>query len=133
MVAGGDSPHARWSTTTTICYLGELSDSAQARWQKTIEAFNEQGESTQLKLFPNDGELPEDPNVARVLVKKGHVERTRRFGDCYLGLELGKRLGLQEFFDQALRTIETWRCAPGAKDGQPVPTAVTLEINFRMY
>jgi transposase len=92
-----DGPRQR-----TICYLGELNDSAQARWQKTIEAFNEQGESTQLKLFPNDAELPDDPSVARVLVKKVRVERPRRFGDCYLGLELWKRLGLQEFFAQHL-------------------------------
>ena len=92
-----DGPRQR-----TICYLGELNDSAQARWQKTIEAFNEQGESTQLKLFPNDAELPNDPSVARVLVKKVRVERTRRFGDCYLGLELWKRLGLEEFFAQHL-------------------------------
>ena len=92
-----DGPRQR-----TVCYLGELNDSAQARWQKTIEAFNEQGESTQLKLFPNGAELPDDPSVARVLVKKVRVERTRRFGDCYLGLELWKRLGLQEFFAQHL-------------------------------
>src|SRR6202521_791578 len=92
-----DGPRQR-----TICYLGELNDSAQARWQKTIEAFNEQGESTQLKLFPNDAELPDDPSVARVLVKKVRVERPRRFGDCYLGLELWKRLGLEEFFAQHL-------------------------------
>ena len=92
-----DGPRQR-----TICYLGELNDSAQARWQKTIEAFNEQGESTQLKLFPNDAAFPDDPSVARVLVKKVRVERTRRFGDCYLGLELWKRLGLQEFFAQHL-------------------------------
>jgi len=92
-----DGPRQR-----TICYLGELNDSAQGRWQKTIEAFNEQGESTQLKLFPNDAELPDDPSVARVLVKKVRIERTRRFGDCYLGLELWKRLGLEEFFAQHL-------------------------------
>src|SRR5260370_16044409 len=65
-----DGPRQR-----TICYLGELNDSAQARWQKTIEAFNEQGESTQLKLFPNDAELPDDPSVARVLVKKDTGDR----------------------------------------------------------
>ena len=27
----------------TLCYLGELNGSAQARWLKTIEVFNEQG------------------------------------------------------------------------------------------
>ena len=88
-----DGPRQR-----TICYLGELNGSAQARWQKTIEVFNEQGEHTQLKLFPNDAELPDDPSVARILVKKVRVERTRRFGDCYLGLELWRRLELEEFF-----------------------------------
>ena len=33
-----------------------------------------------------------------MLVKKVRVERTRRFGDCYLGLELWKRLQLDDFF-----------------------------------
>ena len=35
----------------TLCYLGELNGSAQARWLKTVEVFNEQGEREQLKLF----------------------------------------------------------------------------------
>jgi hypothetical protein len=42
----------------TLCYLGELNSSAQARWLKTIEVFNEQGESQQLKLFPSEVEPP---------------------------------------------------------------------------
>jgi transposase len=67
-----------------------------------VEVFNEHGQSTQLKLFPSDVEAPDDPNVARVLVKQVRVERTRRFGDCYLGLDLWKRLGLDEFFAQHL-------------------------------
>ena len=88
-----DGPRQR-----TLCYLGELNGSAHARWQKTIEVFNEHGESAQLKLFSCEAEVPDDPNVARVLVKKVRVERTRRFGDCYVGLELWKQLGLAEFF-----------------------------------
>jgi len=96
-VRTADGPRQR-----TLCYLGELNSSAHARWQKNVEVFNEQGESTQLKLFPSEVEAPDDPNVARVLVKKVRVERTRRFGDCYLGLELWKRLGLEEFFAQHL-------------------------------
>jgi transposase len=96
-VRTADGPRQR-----TLCYLGELNGSAHARWQKTVEVFNEQGESTQLKLFPSEAAAPDDPNVARVLVKKVRVQRTRRFGDCYLGLELWKRLGLDEFFAQHL-------------------------------
>jgi len=92
-----DGPRQR-----TLCYLGELNGSAHARWQKTVEVFNEQGETTQLKLFPSETEASDEPNVARVLVKKIRVERTRRFGDSYLGLELWKQLGLAEFLARHL-------------------------------
>src|SRR6202158_3851299 len=69
----------------TLCYLGELNGSAQARWLKTIEVFNEQGEAQQLKLFPAHVEPPpDDPQVARVLLNKVRLERTRQFGACSL-------------------------------------------------
>lgn len=96
-VRTADGPRQR-----TICYLGELNGSTQARWQKTVEAFNEQGQSTQLKLFPSEADVPDDPEIARVLLKKVRVESTRHFGDCYLGLELWRRLGLEEFLARHL-------------------------------
>ncbi|HUH62740.1 MAG TPA: IS1634 family transposase [Terracidiphilus sp.] len=87
----------------TLCYLGELNSSAQARWLKTVEVFNEQGEAQQLKLFPSHVETPtDDPQVARVLLNKVRLERTRQFGACWLGLELWKRLELDRFFEAAL-------------------------------
>jgi transposase len=87
----------------TLCYLGELNGSAQARWLKTIEVFNEQGEAQQLKLFPSHVQPPsDDAQVARVLLNKVRLERTRQFGACYLGLELWKRLELDHFFRAAL-------------------------------
>src|SRR5215469_5495892 len=87
----------------TLCYLGELNSSVHARWLKSIEVFNEQGEAQQLKLFPSHVEVPEDdPEVARVLVNRVRLERTRQFGACFLGWELWKRLGLDEFFEQAV-------------------------------
>jgi hypothetical protein len=87
----------------TLCYLGELNSSAQGRWLKTVEVFNAQGEREQLKLFPSHLEPPaDDPQVARVLVKKVRLERVREFGACYLGLELWKRLELDRFWAQAL-------------------------------
>jgi hypothetical protein len=83
----------------TLCYLGELNGSAQSRWLKTIEVFNEQGESRQLKLFPSEVAPPEDDQqVAQVLVDRVRLERTRRFGECFLGLELWRRLELDRFF-----------------------------------
>lgn len=104
--------HRYWSLVETVrtpdgprqrrlCYLGELNDSAQARWLKTVEIFNAQGEAEQLKLFPSDVEPPpDDPQVARVLLNKVRLERTRQFGACWLGLELWKRLALDRFFEQ---------------------------------
>ncbi len=86
----------------TLCYLGELNSSAQARWLRTVEVFNDQGEAQQLKLFPSHVALPaDDPQVARVLLNQVRLERTRQFGACFLGLELWKRLQLDRFFEQA--------------------------------
>ncbi len=67
-----------------LCYLGELNSSTQARWLKTVEVFNQAGrDRKQLKLFPSDIEPPvDDPQVARVLVNKVRLERTRQFGAC---------------------------------------------------
>ncbi len=93
-----DGPRQR-----TLCYLGELNGSSQARWLKTIEVFNEEGEAEQLKLFPSQVEAPaDDPQVARVLVNRVRLERTRQFGACFLGWELWKQLGLDGFFEQAV-------------------------------
>jgi transposase len=97
-VRTSDGPRQR-----TLCHLGELNGSDQARWLRTVEVFNEQGEAQQLKLFPSNVEAPaDDPQVARVLVNRVRLERTRQFGACYLGLELWKRLELDRFFEQAI-------------------------------
>src|SRR3984885_2965880 len=120
-----DGPQQR-----TLCHLGELNGSDQARWLRTVEVFNEQGEAQQLKLFPSQAEPPaDDPQVARVLLNKVRLERTRQFGACYLGLELWRRLGLDGFFEQAMdedRAEVPWSrvaallainrlCAPGSE------------------
>src|ERR1700677_695493 len=114
----------------TLCYLGELNSSAQTRWLTTIEVFNEQGETQQLKLFPSHVEPPpDDPQVARVLLNKVRLERTRQFGSCFLGLEIWKPLEPDRFFEQAVdgETVDVpWSrvavllainrlCAPGSE------------------
>lgn len=87
----------------TLCYLGELNGSTQSRWLKTIEVFNEQGESRQLKMFPSEVAPPgDDEQVAQVLLDRVRLERTRRFGECFLGLELWRRLELDGFFASVL-------------------------------
>jgi transposase len=93
-----DGPRQR-----TVCYPGELNSSAQARWVKAVEVFNEEGGHQQLKLFPSDVPPPQnDPDVARVWVKKIRLERARQFGNSFLGWELWKRLGLDRFFEGLL-------------------------------
>ena len=90
-----DGPRQR-----TLCHLGELNGVDQARWLRTIEVFNEQGDAQQLKLFPSHVPAPvDDPQVARVLIQRVRLERTRQFGACYLGLELWRRLELDRFFE----------------------------------
>jgi transposase len=93
-----DGPRQR-----TLCHLGELNGPDHARWLRTVEVFNEQGEAQQLKLFPSHVEPPaDDPQVARILVNRVRLERTRQFGACYLGLGLWRRLELDRFFEQAV-------------------------------
>jgi transposase len=93
-----DGPRQR-----TLCYLGELNHSAQARWLKSIAVFNEQGECRQLKLFPSEVEPPpHEGEVARVLLRKVRFERVRQFGPCLLGWELWKRLQLDRLLEEQL-------------------------------
>ena len=119
-----DGPRQR-----TVCHLGELNDSAQTRWLKTIEVFNEAGERHQLKLFPSDVAPPsDDAEVAQILVQRVRLERTRQLGPCVLGLTLWRQLQLDDVFaarvDQADADVPWSRiaailainrlCAPGS-------------------
>jgi len=54
-VAGGKS------TQRTVLYLGEINDSQQSAWRKTLEVFDEEKQQTRhLSLFPDDREVPSD-------------------------------------------------------------------------
>jgi TonB family protein len=39
-------------------------------------------------------------------------------------------LGLDEM---AVRAVSSWRFRPGEKDGQPVPVAINVQVNFHLY
>lgn len=120
-----DGPRQR-----TLCHLGELNDSAQARWLKTIDVFNDAGERHQLKLFPSEvAPPPDDPEVAQVLVQRVRLERTRQLGPALLGLALWRQLRLDEFFEARVDAVPAdvpWSrvaailainrlCAPGSE------------------
>jgi len=44
-----------------VLYLGEINDSQQAAWRKTLEVFDEAEQRARtLSLFPEDREIPAD-------------------------------------------------------------------------
>jgi len=86
-----------------VLYLGEINDTQQAAWRKTLEVFDESEQRYRtLSLFPEDREIPADA-VASVQVKLNEMElrRPRAFGNCWLGCELWRQLELDWFWPGA--------------------------------
>jgi len=87
-----------------VVYLGEINDTQQAAWLKTLDVFDEQEQrSRTLSLFPDDREIPKSA-VGSLQVKLSGLElrRARAFGDCWLACELWRTLGLEEFWQARL-------------------------------
>jgi transposase len=87
-----------------VLYLGEINDSQQAAWRKTLEVFDEaERRYTSLSLFPEDRELPADAvDNVQVKLKEMQLRRPRAFGNCWLGCELWRQLGLDRFWQARL-------------------------------
>jgi TonB family protein len=62
--------------------------------------------------------------IQAVVGVAGNVERAR------VTQSLDKALGLDH---AALTAAKAWGFRPGTKDGQPVPVAVTLKLEFRLH
>ena len=83
-----------------VLYLGEITDSQQAAWRKTLEVFDErQQRYTPLRLFPEDRPVPADVQVELSEMK---LERARPYGNCWLGCELWRQLQLDRFWSEKL-------------------------------
>jgi transposase len=88
----------------TVVYLGEINDTQQTAWLKTLDVFDEQEQrSRTLSLFPDDREIPKSA-VESLQVKLSGLElrRARAFGDCWLACELWRTLGLEDFWQARL-------------------------------
>jgi transposase len=88
-----------------VLYLGEINDSQQQVWRRTLEVFDEDRQQyRQLSLFPDDRPLPPGA-VDSISVKLDAMElrRPRAFGDCWLGCWLWERLQRSSFWNQQLR------------------------------
>jgi len=81
-----------------VAYLGELNHDQQRRRQGTLVFYNRQGETRQLRLFPDDERipLPDDPDVVRIRLSSVGWTNPRRFGDVWLARWLWGWLHLDE-------------------------------------
>src|ERR1700675_2216630 len=70
-----------------VLYLGEINDSQEAAWRKTIEVFDEEKDQPQqASLFPDDRAIPVDEvNALSLVMSELRLLRPRNFGDCWLG------------------------------------------------
>lgn len=92
------------SVQRRVLYLGEINDSQQAAWRKSLEVFDEAGHRyTTLSLFPEDREIPRDAvDSLQVRLSEMQLRRPRAFGNCWLGCELWRQLRLDEFWRRKL-------------------------------
>ncbi len=98
-IAGRDK-----TTQRTVLYLGEINDSQQSAWRKTLEVFDEEKQQTRnLSLFPDDREVPAGTlDSLQVNLAGLELRRPRPFGNCWLASELWLQLGLTEFWQERL-------------------------------
>jgi hypothetical protein len=87
-----------------VLYLGELNDSQQRAWERSLSVFDEQaGEHRQLALFPSDRPVPAtDTATVQVRLDELRLENPRQWGACWLGDHLWRTLQLDDFFGARL-------------------------------
>lgn len=87
-----------------VLYLGEINDSQEAAWRKSIEVFDEEKERPeQFCLFSSDKVVSdEEANALSLVLTEMRLLRPRSFGDCWLGCLLWNELGLGAFWDAKL-------------------------------
>jgi transposase len=95
----GSSPSQR-----QVLYLGEINDSQEAAWRKTVEVFDEEKDRCcQYALFASDRPAPpEEVNALSLRLTEMQLIRPRSFGDCWLGCLLWEELGLGGFWEGKL-------------------------------
>jgi transposase len=88
----------------TVLYLGEINDSQQTAWRRTLKVFDEeQQQARNLSLFPDDREVPADTlDSLQVNLAGLELRRPRPFGNCWLASELWRQLGLTDFWRERL-------------------------------
>jgi hypothetical protein len=88
-----------------VLYLGEINDVQERAWARSIKVLtNDHPEPQTIALFPEDraaGDV-EDASIIRLKLGSLSVHRPRQWGACWLALQLGKELRLDQFWAQRL-------------------------------
>jgi transposase len=88
-----------------VLYLGEINDTQELAWRKSIEVFDESAARPRtLSLFPEDrceGLLP-DGSIIRLKLSQVRLCRARQWGACWLALTLWRELHLERFWGERL-------------------------------
>lgn len=108
-----------------VAYLGELNHDQERRWQRTVVFYNREGQSQQLRLFPDDDHVPldDDPDVVRIRLGKVGWTNARRFGDVWLARWLWQLLGLDVIVERHL---------PAGKHSVRPADVVAIEVVNRL-
>jgi len=87
-----------------VLYLGEINDSQQAAWCRTIEGLDENSPARrQIALFPEDRAAPAlDCDVVHVRLSGLRLCRPRQWGACWLACQLWDQLRLDDFWSPRL-------------------------------
>jgi len=93
---------ARGPRHQVVSYLGELEPGEKAGWAH-VGRITRRPQSAQLSLFDDSGPSDPVPEKVEVLVRDACVERTRDFGDVYLGLLLWQTLELDKLLDRKIK------------------------------
>ena len=104
-----------------VLYLGEINDTQEAAWRKTIEVFDEEKrQSRQVSLFPCDRAIPPD-EVNALALKLTEMQLAVRAvsGIAGWGAGCGSELGLDRFWRMQLagdrggvpwaKVLQCWR------------------------
>lgn len=87
-----------------MLHLGEINSSQEVAWRQTLAVFDEERQDHRsLSLFADDEKVVANAvNSLRVWLSEMELRRARAFGDCWLGCELWRQLGLEEFWSERL-------------------------------
>jgi hypothetical protein len=108
-----------------VAHLGELNHAQERRWQRTVTFYNRHGEVQELRLFPEDDQVPaaDDANVLRVRLDRVAWSNSRRFGDVWLACWLWQYVGLDQIVARYL---------PHDKESVAPADSVAIEVINRL-